>query len=162
LFPGPTEASVPAPSPLVGEGGRRPDEGEAKRVGLARALRQRATEVEDLLWYLLRDRRFANYKFRRQVPIGPYVADFVCYTARLIVELDGSQHAESKQDKLRDAELERRGFRVLRFWNNQLNAERDTVLGAIWFALQETPSSALRAPSPTRGEGEGAETSKHD
>ena len=123
-------------------------------------LRRRSTEAEDLLWYILRDRRFANYKFRRQVPIGPYVADFVCYQSKLVVELDGSQHAESFRDEKRDAELERRGFRVLRLWNRQLNAERDTVMAAIWFALQDTPSAALRAPSPTRGEGEGAEASK--
>jgi len=102
----------------------------------------------------------ADFKFRRQVPIGRYVVDFVCYSAKLIVELDGSQHLDNKRDQRRDAELESRGFRVLRVWNSQLNADRDAVLNTIWFALHESPSSALRAPSPTRGEGEGAETSQ--
>jgi very-short-patch-repair endonuclease len=159
MVPVAPHVSALSPSPLVGEGGRRPDEG-ARRTELARSLRKRATEVEDRLWHLLRHRRLADFKFRRQVPIGPYVADFACFKARLVVELDGSQHLGSTRDVVRDAELERRGFRVLRFWNSQLNEDPEAVLNAIWFALQdnkEDPSSALRAPSPTRGEGDGAD-----
>jgi very-short-patch-repair endonuclease len=131
--------SVP-PSPLVGEGARRADEGASKShqtrlLGYARSMRREPTEAERKLWLLLRDRRFVNFKFRRQVPIGPYIADFVCYSARLIIEADGSQHAESQPDMIRDAELVRRGFRLLRFWNNDILARPQNVSDAIWVAL---------------------------
>ena len=145
----------------MGEGGRRPDEGGAASAARARALRRRSTEVEKKLWALLRDRRFAGHKFRRQVPIGRYFADFACYESRLVVELDGSQHLESVRNTRRDAELKARGFRVLRVWNTELNDNRDGVLEAIYWALMEQvapPSSALRAPSPIQGEGDGAAT----
>jgi very-short-patch-repair endonuclease len=102
----------------------------------ARNLRHVATPHEDVLWTLLRNRRFVDFKFRRQVPIGPYIADFACLSARLIVELDGGQHAESEHDVKRDTWLSSENFRVLRVWNNQLNSERDAVLEAIWHALQ--------------------------
>jgi len=155
----PGQDDVWGPSPLMGEGGRSPDEGEA-RTASARALRRRSTEAEKRLWQLLRDRRLAAFKFRRQVPIGRYIADFACYEARLVVELDGSQHAASVRDRLRDAQLEARGFRVLRVWNNELSNNRDGVLEGIFAAAAEgiacgakTPSSGLRPPSPTRGEG---------
>ena len=75
------------------------------------------TEAEHVLWRILRDRRFAGTKFRRQVPIGPYVADFACFNARLIIEADGGQHNESHSDAVRDAWFAAQGFRVLRFWN---------------------------------------------
>jgi very-short-patch-repair endonuclease len=103
----------------------------------ARALRRSTTLHERWLWEQLRGRRFIDFKFRRQSPIGRYVADFVCFGARLIIELDGSQHAESARDVVRDAEVERRGFRVLRFWNNQVIEEEDSALEAILIALQE-------------------------
>ena len=73
------------------------------------------TQAEEKLWCELRERRLDRIKFRRQVPIGRYVADFACLAAMLIVEIDGSQHAESARDQSRDAELKSRGFRVLRF-----------------------------------------------
>jgi len=98
---------------LMGEGARRADEGGAK-VGRARALRQRTTEAEKRMWFLLRDRRFDALKFRRQVPIGRYVADFACYEAKVIIELDGSRHAGSLTDKVRDVDLRARGFEVVR------------------------------------------------
>lgn len=81
----------------------------------ARSLRREMTEAEDRLWHELRSRRLDRIKFRRQVPIGKYVADFVCLEARLIVEIDGNQHADSVHDAVRDADLKSRGFRVLRF-----------------------------------------------
>jgi very-short-patch-repair endonuclease len=172
----------------MGEGGRRPDEGEATSTddappppgfegaifvpaedprpkqarlrGFARDLRRQATPHERRLWACLRDRRFAEFKFRRQVPIGPFIVDFVCYEARLIIELDGSQHADDQvYDSRRDAELERRGFRILRFWNGDLIVNRDSVLDTIAITLEAgtaqaaSPSSALRAPSPIKGEG---------
>jgi very-short-patch-repair endonuclease len=89
------------------------------------------------MWLLIRNRRFVAYKFRRQVPVDHYIADFLCYNARLIVELDGSQHADSAYDVTRDAYLRAQGFRVLRIWNNDILARPDYVLEAVWNALQE-------------------------
>ncbi|MDR7031955.1 DUF559 domain-containing protein [Mesorhizobium sp. BE184] len=101
----------------------------------ARSLRREMTEAEDRLWHELRSRRLDRIKFRRQVPIGKYVADFVCLEARLIVEIDGSQHADSAHDFLRDADLKSRGFRVLRFWNDDvlrdLNGVCDTIIAYV-------------------------------
>ncbi|MET3597675.1 very-short-patch-repair endonuclease [Mesorhizobium shonense] len=98
-------------------------------------MRREATDAESRLWQELRGRRLDGIKFRRQVPIGRFVADFVCAEARLIVEIDGSQHAESRHDQERDAELKARGFRVLRFWNDDvlrdLNAVCDTIIAYV-------------------------------
>jgi hypothetical protein len=101
-----------------------------------------------------------GFKFRRQVPIGPYFADFACYEGRLVVELDGSQHFESARDVRRDEELRRRGFEVLRVWNSELSDNRDGVLEAILTLLTARvapPSSGLRPPSPIKGEGHPAD-----
>jgi very-short-patch-repair endonuclease len=104
----------------------------------AKALRANQTEAERRLWLKLRDRRLDGAKFRRQVPVGPYIADFACHAAKLIVELDGGQHAENAEaDALRTGWLERQGFRVLRFWNNDVMANIDGVLERISAALQE-------------------------
>jgi very-short-patch-repair endonuclease len=89
------------------------------------------TEVEAKLWHELRSRRLDRIKFRRQVPIGPYVADFVCLEAKLIVEIDGSQHAQSVHDDIRTSDLRARGFRVLRFWNDEVLRELDSVCDTI-------------------------------
>jgi very-short-patch-repair endonuclease len=105
-------------------------------VGLARALRRQPTEAERRLWRVLRSRRQADFKFRRQHPIGPFVADFVCLGHRLVVEADGGQHADSEHDARRTQWLERRGWRVLRFWNNDVLARTDDVLSAILAALE--------------------------
>ena len=118
------------PSPLMGEGGRRPDEGGAA-IHRARGLRRRATPAEARMWTLLRDRRLNAMKFRRQVPIGRYIADFASYYARLVIELDGMQHADSVRDRVRDAEIRSRGFEVLRVWNSDLFLHRDQVLDTI-------------------------------
>ena len=145
------------PSPLMGEGGRSPDEGGVKSTKRARALRRNRTEAEARLWSLLRSRRLVGYKFRRQVPIGRAIVDFVCFDARLVIELDGSQHLASMRDRMRDAELSARGFEVLRVWNSELSDNRDGVLEGVLAACVRrgaAPSSALRAPSPTRGEGD--------
>ncbi|MCR6634046.1 endonuclease domain-containing protein [Devosia sp.] len=106
-------------------------------LGYARSMRREPTEAEFKLWLILRNRRFADFKFRRQVPIGPYIADFVCYSAKLIVEADGSQHAGNPHDLKRDAELKRRGFRLLRLWNNDILARPDDISEAIWATLHE-------------------------
>ena len=88
-------------------------------------MRKDATNAERRMWSKLRDGRLNGLKFRRQVPIGSFIADFVCYEQMLIVEVDGGQHSESASDVVRDAELRRRGFRVLRFWN--IDVMRNTV-----------------------------------
>lgn len=94
----------------------------------ARRLRREATDVERTLWQLLRDRRLVGLKFRRQVPIGPFVADFACLSVRLIVELDGGQHAGSAEDARRDVYLQAQGWRVLRVWNSELFQNSNGVL----------------------------------
>jgi very-short-patch-repair endonuclease len=94
-------------------------------------MRRAPTEAEDKLWQELRGRRLDRIKFRRQVPVGSYIADFVCLDAKLIVEIDGSQHAESGYDRARDAELKAGGFRVLRFWNDDVLRDLDAVCDTI-------------------------------
>jgi len=104
----------------------------------ARRLRREQTPHEARLWGLLRSRRFLGYRFRRQVPIGPYIADFVCHGRKLVIELDGGQHADDPSDAVRDAELQRRDYRVLRIWNSELTSNEDGVAEAILAALQES------------------------
>ena len=107
----------------------------------ARRLRRRATtEAEKRLWYFLRGHRFDALKFKRQHPIGPYIVDFAAASQRLIIELDGGQHdSQRNQDARRTAWLEREGYRVLRFWNNELFENLDAVLQAIGEACGATP-----------------------
>jgi len=129
----------------------------AVMVVRARTLRANTTDAERKLWYALRDRRFAGYKFRRQVPIGPYVADFICYAERMVIEVDGGQHADSESDARRDRWFGQNGFRVLRFWNNDVLKNLEGVLTVVLETLQqETPHPARASrghPSPARGEG---------
>jgi len=121
----------------------------------ARHLRHALTDVERDLWQLLRSRQLSNTKFRRQVPIGPWIADFVSFEHRLIVEADGSQHAQSRRDGIRAVDLQTRGFRILRFWNNDILRNADGVLERIMETIEQSPSPrGLRPrPSPTKGEG---------
>ncbi|WP_284390637.1 endonuclease domain-containing protein [Devosia yakushimensis] len=100
-------------------------------------MRHQPTEAEAKCWVLLRNRRLADFKFRRQLPIGDFIADFVCLESHLIIELDGSQHAESTYDARRDAYLKAQGFRLLRIWNNDILARPDAVLEAVWAALHQ-------------------------
>jgi very-short-patch-repair endonuclease len=98
----------------------------------AQRLRREDTDAEARLWGSLRDRRLGGWKWRRQVPRGPYIVDFLCIEARLAVELDGSQHAENVDyDERRTAYLERSGLRVLRFWNSDVLTNSDGVCLAI-------------------------------
>ena len=94
----------------------------------SRQLRRNATDAEAELWRFLRT---FSAKFRRQQPIGPYIVDFVCFSHKLIVECDGGQHAESAEDVARDQWLTKRGYRVLRFWNNEVLGNTDGVAQAI-------------------------------
>jgi len=112
-------------------------------VDRARALRRDRTEAERLLWGLLRSRRLKGAKFRRQHPVGPFIADFACVAALLIVEADGAQHADSEADVRRTEWLRARGWRVMRFWNNQILAGPQGILEAIALEL-EGPSPSQR------------------
>ena len=102
----------------------------------ARTLRQNETEVEYRLWSDLRNRLLNGYKFSRQIPLGPYVVDFVCRTERLIIELDGCQHAENKHDIVRTRWLNENGYSISRFWNQEILQERRAVLDTILAALE--------------------------
>ena len=119
---------------------------------LAKQLRRNQTEVEKRLWYRLRARQIGGYKFRRQHQIGNFIADFVCPERMLIVEIDGGQHSEQVQrDSARTTALFSMGYRVLRFWNNEVVENIEAVLEVIRLAL-ESPSPL---PSPRRrGEGD--------
>ncbi len=94
----------------------------------ARVMRLDATRAEALLWEQLRNRRLMGAKFRRQVPLVRYILDFVCFEHRLIIEVDGWQHATSRRDGIRDAFFRSQGFRVLRFWNVEVEENLDGVL----------------------------------
>ena len=108
-------------------------------------MRREMTEAELKLWSIVRNRSLIGAKFRRQVPIGNYVADFCCLGLRLIVELDGGQHAEQEAaDTSRSRFLAKEGFRVLRFWNDQVLSGSEFVVAEILAAISEDE----RAPSP--------------
>ena len=114
---------------------------ESTPISKARQLRRQSTDAERRLLQELRNRQFEGYEFRRQSPVGPYIADFVCWEQRLIVELDGSQHqAQSEDDQERTEFLASSGYRVIRFRNDQLFRETQAVLRAILSALQSSPS----------------------
>ncbi len=116
------------------------------QIDFARDLRRFSTEAEKRLWAHLRGRQLDGWKFRRQQRLGSYIADFACLEAGLVIEADGSQHAEQvAYDDERTRFLEGEGFRVLRFWNNEVLANTQGVVESIWAALQN--------PSPLRGEG---------
>ena len=103
----------------------------------ARQLRSRMTDAEQCLWQHLRDRRLNGYKFRRQQPIGNYIADFVCMRPKLIVEADGSQHDEQRAyDETRSENLRALGFHILRFWNHDILQQTEAVLTVILNTLE--------------------------
>ncbi|MBC3807183.1 endonuclease domain-containing protein [Undibacterium seohonense] len=114
----------------------------------AREMRKKMPTAEQLLWYVLRNRRVAGAKFRRQHPVGRYILDFYCVEKKLAVELDGGQHSEQQNyDQQRDAYLKKQGIEVLRFWNNQMLLETEAVLEVIYSILTKSP------PRPLAGEG---------
>jgi very-short-patch-repair endonuclease len=119
----------------------------------AKTLRTYMTDAERRLWFRLRAHRFEGIKFKRQVPIGRYVVDFACLSRKLVLEIDGGQHAENQADRIRDRRLQEEGFKVLRFWNNDVLKRTDTVLELVMAALDSSPSpGALRAPPSPQGE----------
>ncbi len=118
----------------------------------ARNLRRNMTDAERLLWRYLRDRQLHRWKFRRQHLIEPFIVDFVCLEQKLIIEIDGGQHALNEEaDRKRSNNLIRHGYKIVRFWNNEVLKNIDSVLEVILSALSESPSPQ---PSPPRGEGE--------
>jgi very-short-patch-repair endonuclease len=124
------------PSRLDGEAGEGLMRGpQPKLLRKVRRLRRDSTDVERKLWFQLRDRRLRGFKFVRQEPIGPYVADFVCRERKLVVEVDGGQHAENNRDAIRDDFLRREGYQVIRFWNVDVLRNKEGVLTFILDAL---------------------------
>ena len=121
----------------------------------AQSLRRQLTDAERKLWSVLRNRQLAGAKFRRQQPIGPFIADFVCQEHRLIVEADGGQHADYGGDDPRSAFLEGKGYRLLRFWNNDILGNVDGVAEVIAMAVSSPhpARAAHESLSPSRGEG---------
>jgi very-short-patch-repair endonuclease len=123
---------------------------QAKKDAVVRAreLRLNSTDAERRLWRHLRNHQVNGWQFRRQHPIPPFFADFACVEARLIVEADGGQHADNESDLKRTVFMEKRGWRVLRFWNNEILESTDYVIETIAAALGPHPN-----PPPLRGRG---------
>ena len=107
-----------------------------KSIRLARRLRVNQTDAEAVLWNRIRNRQIDGHKFARQVPIGGYICDFVCREKQIVIEVDGGQHAESAADAVRDARLVAEGYRVLRFWNNDVLGNLEGVLLTIQLELR--------------------------
>ena len=106
----------------------------------AQSMRHKQTHAEGLLWYYLRKKQLGGYKFRRQQPVGPYIADFACLPQKLLIELDGGQHGDPHTaDEQRDLFLRQQGYRVLRFWNHEVFADCFAVLQRVYEALTVPP-----------------------
>ena len=123
------------------------------QLRFAKTLRKDMTDAELLLWRHLRAHRLDGQKFRRQQPMGPYIVDFVHFGARLIVEADGGQHDGREQDAVRDRWLEQQGFRIMRFWNNDILQNPEAVLSSI-LATLALPAPPLPRPLSREGGGE--------
>jgi very-short-patch-repair endonuclease len=157
LFPLSGEDHPQFSSPLVGE-----DRGEGEQMDsastIAKRLRKRQTEAEKRLWSHLKAKQLNGIKFRRQEPVGKYIVDFVSFDKKLVIELDGGQHAGDIRDVARDAWLRSQGFRVLRLWNNDVFENAEGILEVIRRNVMGHPPASL-ASSPLVGEdrGEGDE-----
>jgi very-short-patch-repair endonuclease len=118
----------------------------------ARQLRGTPTDAEIRLWSRLRRKQLDGFRFRRQQPIGPYIVDFFCPEAKLVIEVDGGQHnVDEEKDEKRTRWLEERGYRVIRFWNNDVLSNTDGVVLTVFEELRSCRPPSL--PSPSRGEG---------
>ena len=121
---------------MIGQTNKKIRSGE-----LQRALRNNMSDAEQALWRLLRGRQISGLKFRRQHPCGDYILDFVCLENRLVIEVDGGQHGEQRvYDENRTQKLQEAGFCVLRFWNNEVLKEMESVREKIWLVVQELQS----------------------
>ncbi len=120
----------------------------------AKMMRSEPTDAELRLWQVLRGKRLSGYKFKRQVPIDRYIADFVCFSHRLIVEADGSQHVDSEHDRMRDAYLQSQGFQLMRFMNYDILTNDEGVSAMILAALDgfEVGAGPLSPTPLPRGE----------
>ena len=129
----------------------------SKALYHAQAMRQNQTNAEGLLWYYLRKKQLGGYKFRRQQPIGAYISDFACLPEKLLIELDGGQHADpDAPDEQRDQFLRQHGYRVLRFWNHEIFADCFSVLERVYEALTDPPPpqpapDGLASATPPQG-----------
>ena len=174
MSPLPVDCCAVADLPPPGEGDRATDLSRFRRA-TAKRLRANTTDAERKLWHALKNVPVEGTHFRKQVPIGPYVADFVCLAARLIIELDGGHHSRDDvavKNRMRQDWLEAEGYRVLRFWNGEVSSNLDGVLDTIYATLHGsladdaapfrhqrrprpkgvTPPRPLRGrPSPSRG-----------
>ena len=131
----------------------------------AKTLRQNSSDAERKLWSVLRDRQLLGFKFVRQQPVGPYIADFACREADLIVELDGGQHAESVKDVQRTAVLAEHGYDVMRLWNHDVLTNIEGAVQVIAEHLSKAPSPGLRfakADLSPKGRGEEVHTSPNE
>ena len=114
---------------------------------LSKNLRQNQTKAEARMWRHLKNRTLAGFKFRRQCPIGSYIVDFICFEKMIVIEIDGGQHAmRIQKDAQRTKYLEARGFRVIRFWNNEVLADTESVLNTILTVLLSSSSSPTLLP----------------
>ena len=124
------------------------DEARTGAVLRARQLRRDSTDAEKQMWKALRA-ALPSYKWRRQMPVGPYFVDFACFSERLVIELDGGQHAEAAEyDAARTRQVEAQGYRVIRFWNNDVLGNIDGVIAAVAEALTTSPSQPAAGPLP--------------
>ena len=122
----------------------------------AQQLRNSATKAERLLWRHLSRRQLEGFKFSRQMPVGPFICDFLCRERLLVVEVDGGQHAESARDASRTTYIEGQGYGMIRFWNNEVTENLEGVIQAIALALRSNPP-----PTPSRvREGKSREAAK--
>ena len=156
----------PVPPPSAGEG--QPARSDGRERGSNKLLRERAkqmrsepTPAEHRLWQILRAKRLAGFKFKRQLAVDHYIVDFVCLSGRLIVEADGGQHCDSEYDEKRDGYLKAQGFRILRVWNNDIFNNEEGVLTGILNALTAPLPARLRRASPPPLKGGGADWSDH-
>lgn len=150
-------------SPLEGERASKEQRDAARRGGYehaltryARRMRKEPTPWEQVLWNYLKASQL-GVKFRRQQPLGAYIVDFMCAQARLIVELDGRQHTDSLVDAKRDAFMKRAGYRVLRFWNNEVNDNLEGVLSQILAWVENPPHEFAGANSASPRGGSSAD-----
>ena len=114
---------------------------QPRSLGSARKLRRNLTDAERKLWHYLRQKQLNGFHFRKQCPIGPFIADFACLKAKLVVEVDGGQHADSATDAARDAWFAANGYRTLRFWNNDVLQNTEGVILTITEALGQLETS---------------------
>jgi very-short-patch-repair endonuclease len=133
---------------------QRPSRSTDQRVPRARLLRRDATEAERKLWQHPRQPPFKHHHFRRQATIGPYFADFASHQLKLVIEVDGGQHSENAADERRTSYLASNGYRVLRFWNNDVIENMSGVLSTIDTAINADRPPTPDPPPPHAGGGE--------